>query len=44
MAPGGLPVVDEQQERAESGGAPEVDLQHLDTLWFQVTGNICNLE
>jgi len=29
---------------AGSGGeAPLVQLDHLDTLWFQVTGTICNL-
>ncbi len=26
-----------------SGEAPLVQLDHLDTLWFQVTGTICNL-
>ncbi|MDP2496693.1 MAG: radical SAM protein [Candidatus Palauibacterales bacterium] len=44
MASGGLPVVDEQDARPEGAGAPEVELEHLDTLWFQVTGTICNLE
>lgn len=26
-----------------AGAGPEVRLEHLDTLWFQVTGTICNL-
>ncbi|MGH7540006.1 MAG: radical SAM protein [Gemmatimonadota bacterium] len=29
--------------RARHESAPRVGLDHLDTLWFQVTGTICNL-
>lgn len=41
MATIDLPVLGE--EAPGSIGAPEVPLRHLDALWFQVTGTVCNL-
>src|SRR4051794_35628451 len=29
---------------ADAGGSPVVELAHLDDLWFQVGGTLCNLE
>jgi molybdenum cofactor biosynthesis enzyme MoaA len=55
MSSGSLPVVQPEEADAGTGvGAPapsgaarpevpSVALEHLDTLWFQVTGTICNL-
>ena len=30
-------------DRPPEGPAPELELRHLDTLWLQVTGTLCNL-
>src|SRR4029077_2747960 len=37
-----LPILDEQG--ADAPRAPAVPLAHLDDLWFQVGGTLCNLE
>ena len=40
-------LIDEAERRVqpddEASSAPELELDHLDTLWLQVTGTLCNL-
>lgn len=38
-----LPVLQDTPHPDLASGAPEVGLEHLDTLWFQVAGTVCNL-
>lgn len=38
------PVLVGQEATSDSGPAPRVTLSHLDELWFQVSGTLCNLE
>lgn len=38
-----LPVLRDGVHPDLAASAPEVELEHLDTLWFQVTGTVCNL-
>ena len=43
MAGSALPVESRRSAASRPAEAPSVALDHLDTLWFQVTGTICNL-
>ena len=38
-----LPITTGPISALSVDAAPRVELEHLDTLWFQVTGTICNL-
>ncbi|MCG8467817.1 MAG: radical SAM protein [Gemmatimonadetes bacterium] len=44
MSGSALPIEPHLTRFGETSEAPSVALDHLDTLWFQVTGTICNLK
>lgn len=43
MPASALPVLNSDPHPDLAASAPAVDLEHLDALWFQVTGTVCNL-
>lgn len=43
MPTSALPVLNAGPRPDLASSAPAVELEHLDTLWFQVTGTVCNL-
>ena len=36
-------LIDNAERNGDTGEAPQLELDHLDTLWLQVTGTLCNL-
>lgn len=43
MPTSALPVLNQERYPDLASSAPAVELEHLDALWFQVTGSVCNL-
>src|SRR2546425_7567985 len=39
-----IPLLTLENQRADAPRSPLVSLAHLDDLWFQVGGTLCNLE